>query len=1145
MTEPVLRDFVSVRGRFHRSVNLPADWNKSVDLSEYVVTDTIREIGQRVVDELFTPGGVRAWSLTGPYGSGKSAFNLFLADMLCRHRCSNSSAQELRSGHPVGRRRFVPVLLVAERRELRPLLRRELADAMDSIDSKLAGTIRELSDEATGAEFADLVVEAATAAGAYGHGGLFIAIDEFGKYLEYAASPRGETDLLFLQQLAEAATRSDVPVLLTTILHAAFADYLPVGDDLRQMEWQKVQGRYTDVAFQLPPEQLLTLVAHAIDRDPTSGYPASAYEAVVDEVLDSPALAKARKRFDPHLIVDTLPLHPLTALILWPLFRSKAAQNERSLFAFLASREPLGFQEFLDSPARGSDGQVPTYRLSNLYDYISACLGQATFRGRDARQWALVDSTLHRLGGDAPFGTARVLKSIALIDLYGDQVGLSANETLVRLAVVPNIDVSTCLKYLEANSHIVYRRHADAYALWEGSDIDLEVEYDRAIRRLSGGKLSARLARALQLEPLVARAHYIETGTLRLFERHVEDFGAPSKTGKTRRKPLTGAADGRVVFILAEESAHEDIVSAVRDRAAGLSEDELTIFGIPHDSRGVASALHRHDAWVWVNENVPGLKGDPVARREVRARLAEAKMHLGEAVGRLFGLRGHVFDPAQTTWIYANEAHEFSSSVEFQKWLSRLCTTVFKHAPILHNELLNRSKPSSAAAAARNNLLERMVTKESEAALGIEGTPPEASMYFSILREGGLHQSLDGEWQFAEPNGSWGPAWRFVSSRMVDSTSARCGLADLIDQLRRPPFGMKEGPIPVLLWAVLLAHRNEVALYEDDLFAPELTVQVIERLVRRPETFEIKSHILSQHQTAALEAVEISLLGNGSGAGDARSLLDVVKQLILFVSQLPPYARRTKRLDPPVAAAVRDSLLDARDPHSVLLKEIPDLLEIDLDTEGGPKQLGTVLRRCTEALSRSYADLLDRIEKLTRDELGLSGSRVAVRLQLVKRSTAVRDIASDPTLKLLGNELEAMAPDDDWREVVGRVVCKGRPPTHWRDIDLPDFSVAIQLLGRQFLRIEELALERGSRTSTALRIDVLDGIHKELRGTVSLDPSLEEAADTLAQHLYEELLKHSEASGMLSDVKLAALTKLAERIIPKRQEEEQGALIDV
>src|SRR5207249_905992 len=59
------------------------------------------------------------------------------------------------------------------------------------------------------------------------------------------------------------------------------------------------------------------------------------------------------------------PLHPLTALILGPLFR-QLAQNERSLFAFLASSEPFGFQEFLRQTTL-LDG---AYRLDHLYDYV-------------------------------------------------------------------------------------------------------------------------------------------------------------------------------------------------------------------------------------------------------------------------------------------------------------------------------------------------------------------------------------------------------------------------------------------------------------------------------------------------------------------------------------------------------------------------------------------------------------------------------------------------------------------------------------------------------------------------------------------------------------------------------------------------------
>jgi hypothetical protein len=60
-------------------------------------------------------------------------------------------------------------------------------------------------------------------------------------------------------------------------------------------------------------------------------------------------------------------VHPLTALVLGPLFR-QLAQNERSLFAFLASSEPFGFQEFLHQQVWAKPS-CETYRLDRLYDY--------------------------------------------------------------------------------------------------------------------------------------------------------------------------------------------------------------------------------------------------------------------------------------------------------------------------------------------------------------------------------------------------------------------------------------------------------------------------------------------------------------------------------------------------------------------------------------------------------------------------------------------------------------------------------------------------------------------------------------------------------------------------------------------------------
>ena len=73
---------VHVRGRFHRSVHLPHDWQTPHDSGDYLATPALLEFAGQILQELRRDGGARAWTLTGPYGTGKSAFALFLTGLL-------------------------------------------------------------------------------------------------------------------------------------------------------------------------------------------------------------------------------------------------------------------------------------------------------------------------------------------------------------------------------------------------------------------------------------------------------------------------------------------------------------------------------------------------------------------------------------------------------------------------------------------------------------------------------------------------------------------------------------------------------------------------------------------------------------------------------------------------------------------------------------------------------------------------------------------------------------------------------------------------------------------------------------------------------------------------------------------------------
>ena len=77
----LLNELVTIKRRYTRSVNLERDLEKADSVNGYIITPNIYSIVDRFLKALLTPNSVRAWTVTGVYGTGKSAFAHFLASL--------------------------------------------------------------------------------------------------------------------------------------------------------------------------------------------------------------------------------------------------------------------------------------------------------------------------------------------------------------------------------------------------------------------------------------------------------------------------------------------------------------------------------------------------------------------------------------------------------------------------------------------------------------------------------------------------------------------------------------------------------------------------------------------------------------------------------------------------------------------------------------------------------------------------------------------------------------------------------------------------------------------------------------------------------------------------------------------------------
>ena len=309
-----LSSLIKVRPSGIRSIHVERDLQQPSLVSEYVFTAQARRTLARIVDGVADSAHARAWTLTGPYGSGKSYFGLFVMNLMGASQLAHAQAlMELQKADPLlatrvqqligrnGARGLFPVPITGYRAPLQETLVRGLNQALQPLSSDTR-MHQLLSDgpRIAGADSRALVVWlqdllSVIAQPTLGYSGLLLLLDEMGKPLEHAAAHAANSDIYLLQELAEYASRSkQIPFVFMGILHQGFDRYAGNLDSGTQREWAKVQGRFEDISFQEPPDQQMRLLAGAIEHSDDQAMPAvrnhvSAYAhaAVASEWLPS------------------------------------------------------------------------------------------------------------------------------------------------------------------------------------------------------------------------------------------------------------------------------------------------------------------------------------------------------------------------------------------------------------------------------------------------------------------------------------------------------------------------------------------------------------------------------------------------------------------------------------------------------------------------------------------------------------------------------------------------------------------------------------------------------------------------------------------------------------------------------------------
>ena len=1115
-----LAERVHVARRYQRAIRIDTDFGDPAALEGFVCPQSSAEVLETMARHALEAGqGAFTW--TGPYGSGKSSLAVVLGALLNGKGESRDEAQTI-VGEKVSsllleafppRSRGWCVLPVAGRRD-RPV--QVIGEAIAE-----AGLLNTQRASSTWSEKAVLkAVEEIAVSHPRAGGGLAIFIDELGKFLEGAA--RDGTDIHLFQQLAEMASRSRGRLLIVGILHQAFEEYAHrLSRDTRD-EWAKIQGRFVDLPINADGNEQIDLLARAIESDGRT-------ESV--EVLAEAVAGLVQGNTPPELaavLADCWPLHPVTTCFLGPLSRRRFGQNQRSLFGFLNSAEPGGFRDFLGN-ASGNDLYTP----DRLWDYLRVNLEPSILVSPDGHRWALAADALGRC--EAQGGTElhlRLLKVIALADLLKERSRLPASRALLELALsdVGASAIKSALEDLGRWSLVAFRKFANAWTIFEGSDFDIDQAVEEAIQEATG-TVGEALERLATFRPMVAKRHYHATGALRWFDVRVAPLSSLEETVRAY-KPRHGAIGCFLLAIPTEGESAEKAGRLCRE-AAKLASNWDTIIGLSPGAWSIPDLVTELEALERVSEDHPELQGDRVARTEVVARIGAIRERLESDLAR-------AYDSA--SWYRKGTRASKLTRSELNHLASKLADDRFSHAPILRNELLGRTKPSSNAVAGRNALLRRMVLNEGEESLGINGFPAEGGLYFSLLDETGLHQETKEGWRFVSPTEKDGdpnylePLWKVGRELLKAKSDQAIPVGDLYDTWKVAPYGVKEGLLPVLAVAFLLSERRNLAFYRQGVFQVSLSDLDIDYLMNDPRDIQVRWMNLSGISRGLLsELANVVRDLDPENALRCADPIDVARGLVAIYDRLPPWVQRTQRLSRN-AIRIRQLFKQAKDPNKLIFDDLPRVHSESGEHEhkATAARIASGLQQALNELDQAYPAMLGRLREILLSELRVASASPVMMEELRNRAKNIRELGGEHRLEAFIMRVARFEGNDaDMEGLAGMAVNK---PIHaWVDPDVDKAMVELADMAQRFVRVEAFAHVKGRQDSRhAMAVVVgLVGRPVPLRGEFDIAAGERESVESVTEAV-ASAVRHS--GEVRRNVVLAALAEVSARYLEEGEE---------
>ena len=899
------------------STNIVRDSSIQID---YVVTPNTKEIFDRIF--VNNHGANKSFNLIGNYGTGKSTFLWAIEKNLNREKIYFNTLDT--ESKDVVEYEFIKI--IGENNSLLNVLSKELKIKGEPNNSKIINALEKKRVKAL-----------------KNKKGLVLIADEFGKFLEYASRNKSADSLFLIQQISEWSNNELNATYFIITLHQNFASYGKNLSNQDKLEWDKIKGRFVDLVFNEPVEQLLFFASKKLKEFLIPNKLESNFARLKSLIRVSNLVSYSK--INESLSNSLYPLDWLSANVLVNSLQ-RYGQNERSLFSFLNDDTDYSIKNL----------NINFYTVCNVYDYLVNSLPTEINSSDNPHraQWLTTFRALERaelVFEEQYLIASEVIKTIGLVNIFSKAGGCFNKEFIVNyFNLTREINVADIVHKLETAGIIRFYKHSNKINFLEGTDLDLEQELIAVSKEINPNfSIANEIKNLVNLPVLLVKRYSFETGTRRFFEYRI--FNSFDEISNAE-----GVLDGHINLVF----------------------DEIKIPMLKNKSKDYPSnifVLYKNVSQI-KNEVLMVIKFDKLLikhQQDINALKLiseERRFHLEQLENLVIN---KLFNNNKNIWINAGNIEPVQSKHKLYEWLTAICYKIYKQTPVFNNELINKQFLSPPINTAKKYLIRALLENENKEDLSFDKDkfPPQKAIYISLLKETGIHKQNKklGYYELSKPTKEsnlyklWDESDRFLETTL----SNKRNLLEFYNLLEISPFKLKKGFIDFWIPIFLIAKNQDFALFHINGFVPFISEHIIDLIHRKPQDFSIKSYNVSGLKVNLLESYkELVQITSPELKGTQSTFLSIFGNFLKFQRGLNKYSLKTNSLSPN-AIKLREAIAISKDPEDALFNLFPSSLGFPLMAiKNDVEVLSTFTTHIQEAIREirnSFDELLNRIEE--------------------------------------------------------------------------------------------------------------------------------------------------------------------------------------